>query len=37
MIVAAEHELAVYGLPTEAIHKELYWPAGKQPTGSVEG
>ncbi|MFM2098269.1 MAG: hypothetical protein RIT06_897 [Chloroflexota bacterium] len=37
MIVAAEHELASYGLPTEAIHKELYWPAGKQPTGSGEG
>lgn len=36
MIVAAERELAEYGLPTEAIHKELYWPAGKQPTGAAE-
>ena len=36
MIVAAERELAAYGLPEGAIHKELYWPAGKQPTGSTE-
>ncbi|MEY4388585.1 MAG: hypothetical protein RLZZ432_304 [Chloroflexota bacterium] len=36
MIVAAERELLAYGLPAEAIHKELYWPAGKQPTGSTE-
>ncbi|MFZ9217906.1 MAG: hypothetical protein EBX81_01475 [bacterium] len=36
MIVAAERELTAYGLPAEAIHKELYWPAGKQPTGSTE-
>jgi ferredoxin--NADP+ reductase len=34
MIVAAEGELRAYGLPDEAIHKELYWPAGKQPTGA---
>jgi ferredoxin-NADP reductase len=34
MIVAAEQELRAYGLPDEAIHKELYWPAGKQPTGA---
>lgn len=34
MIVAAERELSAYGLPDEAIHKELYWPAGKQPTGA---
>jgi len=34
MIVAAEKELSAYGLPDEAIHKELYWPAGKQPTGA---
>ncbi len=37
MIVAADQELRAYGLPEEAIHKELYWPAGKQPTGSSEG
>lgn len=36
MIVAAEQELRAYGLPGEAIHKELYWPAGKQPTGAAE-
>jgi ferredoxin-NADP reductase len=36
MIVAAEQELRAYGLPDEAIHKELYWPAGKQPTGAIE-
>ena len=36
MIVAAERELAGYGLPAGAIHKELYWPAGKQPTGATE-
>jgi ferredoxin--NADP+ reductase len=35
MIVAAEQELRAYGLPEEAIHKELYWPAGKQPTGAT--
>lgn len=35
MIVAAERELAAFGLPDEAIHKELYWPAGKQPTGAT--
>ncbi len=35
MIVAAELELRAYGLPEEAIHKELYWPAGKQPTGAA--
>jgi ferredoxin--NADP+ reductase len=34
MIVAAERELSAYGLSDEAIHKELYWPAGKQPTGA---
>jgi ferredoxin--NADP+ reductase len=36
MIVAAERELSAYGLPEGAIHKELYWPAGKQPTGATE-
>jgi ferredoxin--NADP+ reductase len=36
MIVAAERELTAYGLSADAIHKELYWPAGKQPTGSAE-
>jgi ferredoxin--NADP+ reductase len=36
MIVAAERELSAYGLPDGAIHKELYWPAGKQPTGATE-
>jgi ferredoxin--NADP+ reductase len=36
MIVAAESELAAFGLPADAIHKELYWPAGKQPTGATE-
>jgi ferredoxin--NADP+ reductase len=36
MIVAAERELQAYGLPEAAIHKELYWPAGKQPTGASE-
>ena len=25
-----------FGLPEAAIHKELYWPAGKQPTGTNE-
>ncbi|MFM7825783.1 MAG: hypothetical protein ACKO8K_06845, partial [Candidatus Limnocylindrus sp.] len=36
MIVAGEQELRAYGLPDDAIHKELYWPAGKKPTGAVE-
>jgi ferredoxin--NADP+ reductase len=36
MIVAAEEELRRFGLPEAAIHKELYWPAGKQPTGANE-
>jgi ferredoxin-NADP reductase len=35
MIVAADQELRAYGMPDEAIHKELYWPAGKQPTGAT--
>jgi ferredoxin-NADP reductase len=33
MILSAETTLQELGLPEDAIHKELYWPKGKEPRG----
>lgn len=33
MILSAEQTLLGLGLPEEAVHKELYWPKGKEPRG----
>ncbi len=33
MILAADETLAGRGFPEEQIHKELYWPKGKEPVG----
>jgi ferredoxin/flavodoxin---NADP+ reductase len=33
MIVSAEETLLARGFPPEQIHKELYWPKGKEPRG----
>ena len=33
MILSAEETLLGLGLPEEAVHKELYWPKGKEPRG----
>ncbi len=33
MILSAEQTLLDLGLPEEAVHKELYWPKGKEPRG----
>jgi ferredoxin-NADP reductase len=35
MIMSAEATLLELGLPEDAIHKELYWPKGKEPRGVV--
>lgn len=35
MIVAAESTLAARGYPEDQVHKELYWPKGKEPRGPV--
>ncbi len=34
MILAADETLAGRGFPEEQIHKELYWPKGKEPVGT---
>ncbi|MFP5341602.1 MAG: FAD-binding oxidoreductase [Candidatus Limnocylindria bacterium] len=33
MILSAEATLHDLGLPEDAVHKELYWPKGKEPRG----
>jgi ferredoxin-NADP reductase len=33
MIISAEETLLARGYPEEQIHKELYWPKGKEPRG----
>ena len=33
MIVSAEETLLARGYPQEQVHKELYWPKGKEPRG----
>ena len=35
MILAAEETLLARGYPEEQVHKELYWPKGKEPRGVV--
>jgi NAD(P)H-flavin reductase len=35
MILSAEQTLLERGYPDEQIHKELYWPKGKEPRGVV--
>ena len=34
MIVSAEQTLLSRGYPPEQVHKELYWPKGKEPRGT---
>jgi ferredoxin--NADP+ reductase len=34
MILAAEATLLELGFPEDAVHKELYWPKGKEPRGA---
>jgi ferredoxin-NADP reductase len=33
MILAAEQTLLERGYPEDQVHKELYWPKGKEPRG----
>ncbi len=33
MIIAAEETMLARGYPEEQVHKELYWPKGKEPRG----
>ena len=33
MILSAEATLFELGLPEDQVHKELYWPKGKEPRG----
>jgi ferredoxin-NADP reductase len=35
MIVSAEETLLRRGYPAEQVHKELYWPKGKEPRGAT--
>ncbi len=35
MILSAEATLLQRGYPEEQIHKELYWPKGKEPRGAI--
>jgi ferredoxin-NADP reductase len=35
MIVAAEETLLGRGYPEDQVHKELYWPKGKEPRGAA--
>ena len=35
MIVSAEETLLARGFPEDQVHKELYWPKGKEPRGIV--
>lgn len=37
MILAAEALLTERGYPEEQVHKELYWPKGKEPRGATAG
>ncbi len=37
MILAAEATLLERGYPEEQVHKELYWPKGKEPRGVAAG
>jgi ferredoxin-NADP reductase len=34
MILAAEQTLLERGYPEDQVHKELYWPKGKEPRGA---
>ena len=33
MILSAEETLLGRGYPEDQVHKELYWPKGKEPRG----
>jgi ferredoxin-NADP reductase len=33
MILSAEETLLARGYPEDQVHKELYWPKGKEPRG----
>ena len=35
MILAAEETLLERGYPEDQVHKELYWPKGKEPRGAA--
>jgi len=37
MITTAEEKLLARGYPEEQVHKELYWPKGKEPRGLAAG
>ncbi len=37
MILSAEETLLARGYPEEQVHKELYWPKGKEPRGIAAG
>jgi len=37
MITTAEEKLLARGYPEEQVHKELYWPKGKEPRGIAAG
>jgi len=37
MITTAEERLLARGYPEEQVHKELYWPKGKEPRGLAAG
>jgi len=37
MIMAAEETLLGRGYPEDQVHKELYWPKGKEPRGLAAG
>jgi len=37
MILSAEETLLARGYPEEQVHKELYWPKGKEPRGIAGG
>ena len=37
MIASAEEQLLANGYPEEQVHKELYWPKGKEPRGLPAG
>ena len=37
MILSAEETLLARGYPEEQVHKELYWPKGKEPRGVAAG
>jgi hypothetical protein len=34
MILTAEQTLLERGYPEDQVHKELYWPKGKEPRGA---